>query len=131
MPRVLISRHILTRLAPHDGLTKALKSFIEACSAGRQPPRIYKPSGIAADGSEYLPYLRLDLHHHHLHRRGDPLLITQNIDEDIYGIGLARHADYFHGDRMLWLQQHAHMIDWTGCEDLRELVLAHDPQKEF
>jgi len=55
------------------------------------------------------------------------MLITQHIDDSIIGIGLARHADYFHGDKMRWLKEHAAVIDWTDQEDLRESVLAYDP----
>lgn len=131
MARVFISRTILARVAPHDGLSKALKAFIEACENDRPPPRIYKPSGISSDGTEYLPYLALELHHHHLHNNGDPLLVTQHIDDSIYGIGLTRHADYFHGDKMQWLKDHVAMINWIGFEWLRDDVLAHDPSNNF
>ena len=62
-----------------------------------------------------------------LHNDGDPLLITQHLDNRIYGIGVSTHADYFDGDKMQWLKDHAHMIDWTGFERLREEVLAYDP----
>src|SRR5580693_4126053 len=103
MARVLISGSILARVAHHDGLAKALKDFITACLNDKPPPRKYKASGIAADGSEYYPYVALDLHHHHLHRDGDPLLITQHLDDCIYGIGIATHAEYIHGDKMAWL----------------------------
>jgi hypothetical protein len=125
MARVSIDKTILARVAPFDGLAKALKAFIEACQNDQQPPRIYKPSGISSKGDEYYPYAALDLHHHHLHNNGDPLLVTQHVDGAIYGIGLATHAEYFHGDKMQWLQDHAHMIDWTGLETLRDAVLAY------
>src|SRR5215467_4650575 len=127
MARVLIPKEILRRVSRHSGLSKALKAFIEACVEDKTPPRIYKRSGIAADGSEFLPYLELNLHHHHLHADGDPLLITQHVDDRIHGIGFARHADYFHGDKMQWLKDHAHLIDWTGLEWLRETVLEYEP----
>jgi hypothetical protein len=131
MARVLIGRTILARIAPHDGLSKALKGFIEACQNDKSPPRIYKASGIAANGEEYYPYLALNLHHHHLHRKGDPLLITQHVEGCIYGIGLTRHSEYFHGDRLLWLKRHALMIDWTGLESLRDEVIAYSPVDDF
>jgi len=116
MARVFVSKDILARIARHDGLSKNLKAFVEACQSDKTPPRIYKPSGISSDGREYFPYSSLNLHHHHLHNDGDPLLITQHIDDCIYGIGISTHADYFHGDKMQWLKDHAHMIDWTGFE---------------
>ena len=128
MALVRIHRTILARIAPHSGLSKALKGFIEACQNDKPPPRIYKPSGIAANGEEYFPYLALNLHHHHLHRKGDPLLVTQHVEGCIYCIGLTRHSEYFHGDRLLWLMRHAMVIDWTGLESLREDVLAHSPK---
>jgi hypothetical protein len=104
---------------------KRQKDFIAACKANKPPPRIYKPSGISANGDEYYPYVALNLHHHHLHRDGDPLLITQHVDDCIYGIGLAEHAVFFHGDKMLWLKDHVEVIDWTGFEALRDEVLAY------
>jgi hypothetical protein len=127
MARVFINRSILARVAVNDGLWKNLKAFIEACQIDQPPPRIYKASGISANGTEYFPYLALNLHHHHLHNNGDPLLITQHVDDAIYGIGLARHADYFQGDKMQWLKDHAEVIDWSGLDALREEVLAYDP----
>lgn len=116
MARVFISKRILTEIAPHDGLSKNLQAFLEACKSDKPVPRIYKPSGTSRDGREFLPYVELDLHHHHLHNNGDPLLVTQHVDGDIYVIGLARHADYILGDKMQWLKDHAHLIDWSGCE---------------
>jgi hypothetical protein len=58
----------------------------------------------------------------------DPLLITQHVADCIYGIGISTHADHFDGDKMKWLKDHAHMIDWTGCEQLRAEVLAYKPE---
>jgi len=127
MARVIIPGEILRRISRHQGLAKNLAAFIEACRENKTPPRIYKRSGIAADGRKFPPYLELNLHHHHLHANGDPLLITQHVDDCIYVIGLARHADYFHGDKMQWLKEHAHQIEWTGLEWLRESVLNHEP----
>src|SRR5215213_225632 len=101
MARVYISRTIVVRVSRDDGLSKALKEFIFACQHDQPPPRIYKRSGVAANGEEYYPYLALNLCHHHLHRRGDPLLITQHVEGVVYGIALTRHAEYFHGDKML------------------------------
>jgi hypothetical protein len=129
MARIYISRTIVMRLSRDDGLTKALKEFILACQHDQPPPRIYKRSGVAANGEEYYPYLALNLYHHHLHRRGDPLLITQRVEGAVYGVALTRHAEYFHGDKKLWLQQHAEIIDWTGLEEWRLNVLAHKPSR--
>jgi hypothetical protein len=126
MARVLVSKKILAEVAPYDGLSKNLKAFLEACESDRPPPRIYKRSGIAHDGREYLPYTDLNLHHHHLHSSGDPLLVTQHIDDCIYVIALAKHSDYIHGDKLQWLKDHAHLLDWTGCEHHLEAVKAHN-----
>jgi hypothetical protein len=108
-----------------------MKDFIAACTENRPPPRKYKASGIATDGSEYYPYIALNLHHHHLHRDGDPLLITQNIDDCIYGIGVATHAKYILGDKMAWLKEHVEIIDWTGCEWLKADVIAYEPDPDW
>ena len=126
MPIVRVEKEILRRLAPYDGLSKALKDFIRCQQEGRTPSRIYKPSGAANDGTIFQPYARLVLWHHHLHRRGDPLLITQHIAGAIIVFALTRHAEYF-GDKMLWLQQHQSAIDWSGCEDIRAEVVAYAP----
>jgi hypothetical protein len=128
MARVFMSKTILSRVARYDGLSKNLKAFIEACQNDKPPPRKYKASGISSDGREYYPYTSLNLHHHHLHGDGDPLLVTQHVDDAIYGIGLTTHRDYFDGDKMLWLKEHAEMIDWVGFEELHQEVLAYDPQ---
>ena len=128
MARVFINKTIVARIARYDGLSKNLKSFVEACQNDKPPPRKYKPSGVSADGSEYYPYTALNLHHHHLHNDGDPLLITQHIDNSIYGIGISTHADYIQGDKMKWLKDHVHLIDWTDFEELREQVIAYDPE---
>jgi hypothetical protein len=123
MPRVLIHRTLLVRIEQY-GLGTELKGFISACNKEQHPPRIYKPSGVEP---LFRPYQMLELHHHHLHRDGDPLLITQHIDTDIYGVAVATHATYFHGDKMLWLHDNIEAIDWGGCEILREQVAAYDP----
>jgi len=73
----------------------------------------------------------LRLHHHHLHRDGDPLLITQHIDEDVYGIALATHQDFFREDNMLWLQQHIEIIDWTWTGLLRTQVEQYEPARRY
>jgi hypothetical protein len=31
---------------------------------------------------------------------------------------------------MLWLNEHAHMIDWQLAEDIKKEVLAYVPQKK-
>ena len=100
MARVFISRKILAEISRHDGLSKNLKAFMDACENNKTPPRIYKPSGISKNKQEFTPYTDLNLHHHHLHNNGDPLLVTQHIDDRIYGVGLARHADYILVDRL-------------------------------
>lgn len=112
-------------MPPFDGYSKALAEFVKCCEAGKPLPRIYKPSGIARDGTRFEPYLRLRLHHHHLGRSGDPLLVTQHVQDDIISIALATHASYLQGDKMSWLQLHIVQIDWTGCEDLRVQVETH------
>ncbi|MBX9830051.1 MAG: hypothetical protein K2Y27_34290, partial [Xanthobacteraceae bacterium] len=68
-----------------------------------------------------------DLHHHHLHRDGDPLLVTQHVDGVIYGVALATHETYFRKDCMGWLKDHIDAFDWTGLESLRAKVANYDP----
>lgn len=131
MARVFADKDVLRKVAPHDGLSKNLKAFMEACRNNKSPPRVYKQSGMSNDGKEFVPYLDLNLHHHHLHNNGDPLLITQNIDDCIYCIGVATHADYILGDKMKWLKAHAHKIDWTGCEHHQKKVEAYEPPDEI
>jgi hypothetical protein len=104
-----------------------LAEFVVALQHDRHPPRVYKRSGIASDGSQFGQYLRLGLHHHHLHRRGDPLLVMQHIHGVIQSVALARHADYIHGDKMMWLQTHAEAIVWDGCEDLERMARTYVP----
>jgi hypothetical protein len=128
MPVVKIPREILRRIAPHDGLSKALADFVKCQQEGQPTPRIYKQSGIASDGSAFQPYLRLGLWHHHLHRKGDPLLVTQVVGGEIIGVALTTHASFF-GDKMLWLQQNNEAIDWTLCGDIRTEVLAYTPPR--
>jgi hypothetical protein len=67
------------------------------------------------------------IYHHHLHRSGDPLLVVQHVGADICGIGVSTHAAHF-GDKMLWLKQHEHLINWDLCEDIRQAVLAYYPK---
>jgi hypothetical protein len=123
MPIVRIDKTIQRRIEARDGLWKAFKEFVECCQSGTHPPRIYKPSGISSDGTAFEPYLRLKLHHHHLHRCGDPLLVTQHIGGDVIEvIALSRHADYLLGDKLAWLRAHVGAITWDGCEDLGELL---------
>jgi|ERR1043165_9438673 hypothetical protein len=124
MARVFIHQELIARIDQY-GFGKELKGFIEACQKGTHPPRIYKASGIRP---AYKPYEMLDLYHHHLHRDGDPLLITQHIDSDIYGIALATHESYFRSDNMLWLKEHMASIDWAGCESLRDQVSRYEPE---
>jgi len=127
MTRVVIPAQIWRRLRPYAGYGKALAEFVKCCEEGRHPPRVYKPSGIARDGTRFEPYLRLSLFHHHLSRKGDPLLVTQHIDDFIFGVAVARHSDHIFGDKMLWLQTHIEAIDWGTCEDLHETVRQYRP----
>lgn len=129
--KVRILKEIWRRLASHDGHSKALAQFVKCCQNDEIPPRIYKPSGIARDGSRFEPYLRLRRHHHHLGRNGDPLLVTQHIEADppeIVSVALATHANHLSGDRWLWLQVHMERIDWTSCEDLRREAEMYAPR---
>jgi hypothetical protein len=79
-------------------------------------------------GERFEPYIRLGLRHHHLGHTGEPLLVLQKIDDDVFGIALTSHAQYFHGDKMLWLKEHALAIEWSNCEDLKEKVEAYSPE---
>ena len=126
MATVKIDKTIFRRIESL-GLLKELSQFVYACENGRHPPRIYKPSGIAKDGSKFEPYLKLKLHHHHLHRSSEPLLVTQHIGEIIQCIALARHEEYTRGDKLLWLKANADAIEWNGCEDIERLVRDYDP----
>ncbi|MBX9843238.1 MAG: hypothetical protein K2Z80_15660 [Xanthobacteraceae bacterium] len=123
MPKVLIHRSLVVRIDQH-GLSAELKAFVKACSEGKHPPRIYKPSGAQPP---FAPYQLLDLHHHHLHRDGDPLLVTQHVDGVIYGVALATHETYFRQDCMGWLKEHIDAFDWTGLESFRAKVASYDP----
>jgi len=80
-------------------------------------------------GERFEPYVQLGLWHHHLGRGSDPLLVTQQIDEDVYGICVTKHADYFQGDMMLWLKNNMNAIDWTGRDVLKRQVEAYEPKK--
>lgn len=130
MAVVRIDKTIVKRLRPHDGLYKALIAFIFACQKDQPPPRIYKKSGIAADGSKFQPYIDLNLHHHHLHQKSDPILVTQNIEGVISSVALTTHAEYFQGDKMLWLQKHSEAIDWSNHPELEAQVAAHRKTEE-
>jgi hypothetical protein len=76
-------------------------------------------------GERFEPYIRLGLWHHHLSRAGDPLLVLQKIGDDVYAIALTCHADYFDGDKAMWLMEHMEGIDWSGCEDIKDAVEAY------
>jgi hypothetical protein len=97
--------------------------LVRCCSTGEHPSRIYKISGRARDGTEFLPYLKLGLHHHHLHASGDPLLVTQHIGDAAFGVAVTRHQDYF-GDKWQWLREHQAMIDWSLAADILEQIRA-------
>jgi hypothetical protein len=45
-------------------------------------------------------------------------------------VALTNHAEYFSGDKMLWLKENMAAIDWTGREDLRDSVIAYEPPKK-
>jgi hypothetical protein len=124
--KVVIPNEIWRRLQPHDGLFKAAVQFVKCCETGAPIPRKCKASGYANDGSIFDPYVRLGIHHHHLHRSPDPLLVTQHIANEniIVGIALTKHVTYF-GDKMAWLQDHAQMIDWSSCEDIEGQALSY------
>src|SRR5256885_1995589 len=119
MSRLKIPRILVARI-DKAGLRKELKAFAGAVTNGTHPPRIYKASGVEP---VFQPYQDLGLHHHHLHRDGDPLLITQHVDGEVYGVALATHATYFQGDKMQWLKDNLEAIDWTECEALKRKVL--------
>lgn len=123
MPRIFIHRDLIVRIDKF-GFGRELKGFISAVQQDQHPPRVYKASGISP---QFVPYEELELHHHHLHRDGDPLLITQHIEGEIYGIALATHETYFGGDKMLWLKENAEAIDWSSCPALMKKVLSYDP----
>lgn len=123
MVRVFIHRELIVRIA-RFGFGKELKAFISALQSGQHPPRVYKASGVVP---AFEPYQLLNLHHHHLHRDSDPLLITQEIDGAVYGIALTTHEIYFHGDKMLWLKKNAEVLDWSDCPALQRKVLAYNP----
>jgi hypothetical protein len=129
MPTVKIDKTIFRRVRSHDGLSKALDEFVDAVTNDQHPPRVYKKSGVANDGKKFDPYLKLDLHHHYLHRDGDPLLVTQHVEEEVRSVALARHSDYILGDKLLRLQQNAEAIEWDGNEDLHEQIISYVPKK--
>jgi hypothetical protein len=107
-------------------LFKAASDLVRCCASGEHPPRKYKASGVAKDGSTFQPYLRLVLYHHHLHACGDPLLVTQHIGDIAYGVALTTHAKHF-GDKWQWLREHEAMIDWELSEDILEQLRAKCP----
>jgi hypothetical protein len=98
-----------------------------AIEKGEHPKRVYKPSGVNRNGERFEPYLQLNLWHHHLGRRGEPLLVVQKLNDDIFIVALTSHAEHFEGDKMMWLQNHMAGIDWSNCEDLREQVATYSP----
>ena len=51
----------------------------------------------------------------------------QKVGDDWEGIAISTHAEYFDGDKMLWLQRHNMAIDWTGNEALFDEVIAYQP----
>jgi len=130
MPIVKIPAEILRKVATVDGLSKAMSEFIKCQHKRITPPRVYKPSGLAKNGDVFEPYRQLGLWHHHLHRRGDPLLVTQHVNGEIIGVALTTHADFFFGDKMGWMQVHAESICWDGCDKLRDNVLLYKADEE-
>ena len=125
MPSLLIHRDLIVRIHRY-GFIAELKGFISAFKNGTHPPRVYKASGVEP---LFAPYQDLGLHHHHLHRDGDPLLITQHIGGVIYGIALSTHEIYFHSDKMQWLKDNAEAIDWSDCPALQKKVLSYNPSE--
>jgi hypothetical protein len=125
---VKIDREIQRRLRRKSQLWHAAQEFVSALEAGQHPPRIYKKSGVAKDGSTFDAYVRLNLYHHHLHASGDPLLVMQEIDNVVYCFALSNHADYINGDKMLWLRRYREAISWDGCQDLENAVLSYAPK---
>jgi hypothetical protein len=123
MARVFIHQDLVLRIIKY-GLKTELRGFVTAIIKGQHPPRIYKPSGI---NPVFIPYQDLGLHHHHLHRDGDPLLVTQHVDDEIYGVALTTHETYFRQDNMQWLKENADAIDWSLCEYLKAQVMSYDP----
>lgn len=122
MARLLVPRSLVARIEQH-GLGKEFRAFALAITNGTHPPRIYKASGVSPN---FQPYQDLRLHHHHLHRDGDPLLVTQHIENEVHGVALATHATYFHGDQLAWLKQHMDAIDWVECPGHQRTVAAYD-----
>lgn len=96
---VHIPPEIKCRTDAVESLKKNFKQFVECCEQGKDPPRIFKPSGRAANGQVFEPFVKLLLHHHHLHRDGDPLLTLQKLGADLSALALSTHAVYF-GDKM-------------------------------
>jgi hypothetical protein len=76
-------------------------------------------------GERFEPYIRLRLWHHHLGHTGEPLLVMQKTRA-----ALTSHAEYFDGDKMMWLKRHMIAIDWSNCEDLKDEVAAYFLQRE-
>jgi hypothetical protein len=122
MPRLLIPRSLVVRIEQH-GLGKELRAFAAAITDGSHPPRVYKASGV---DPIFQPYQDLRLYHHHLHRDGDPLLVTQHVENEIYAIALATHETYFRGDKLEWLKQNMEAIDWVECPSLQRKVTSHN-----
>jgi hypothetical protein len=121
MPRVFIHRELIKRIE-RVGLGTELRSFVKSMVEGQHPPRVYKASGI---NPSFRPYEELELHHHHLHRDGDPLLVTQHVDGAVYGIALATHETFFREDNMQCLKDHAEAIDWTAASHLYQEVMEY------
>jgi hypothetical protein len=122
MVKLLIPRTLVARIEQF-GLGKELRAFVIAITNNEHPPRVYKASGVEP---LYQPYQDLGLHHHHLHRDGDPLLITQHVENEIFGVALATHATYFQGDKMEWLNVNMEAIDWTEWPALKREVAKHN-----
>jgi len=125
--KVHVSKEIWRRLGSHQGLLKALGEFVACLRDGNHPPRKFKASGTEANGDVFEPYRSLNLYHHHLHRKGDPLIVLQMRGEDLYSIAITTHQDFFRGDRYAWLKCNHAAIDWSECEELYEEVMAYDP----
>jgi hypothetical protein len=57
-------------------------------------------------------------------------LILQKVGDELFEIALTSHAEYFDGDKTMWLKRHMIAIDWSNCEDLKDEVAAYSPQGE-
>jgi hypothetical protein len=119
-----VTDEIRKGLANQQGYRNALKQFAKAIENGQQPKRVWKPSGINKKGQRFDPYIRLSLHHHHLGRGADPIIVFQQIGSNFYAINVTSHAEFFNGNEMKWLAINQAAIDWQGCTDILQAASA-------